>query len=387
MGAQVQGGQNQNTNNTTIQQDPATYQADTVVIEELEISKDKSAPGRKKLKASSYERSAAPQTESIEAPAQTVVMDASAGFEQSKSMSSSQRIQRTPTGAQQKAMDDAVKSLENSAPNSFEYHYYKYVAGNYNVSLIDHLNKAEAIRPNNTDVQIQKAAYYHIKKNSSKTKEYLNKLVTSKRLDDKLKFYAEDLLLSVPKNGTLVTHGFDDTYSVLYTQLKFSVRTDVRVISLDMIQSEEYRNTLKAEGYVIPSRTTVDVSFFKEFVSKNESKNIAVSLTTPKEYFKPIQGSLYLTGLVFEYHSSDYDNLHQNQTLWEKKLKKYPVEKATDEKLKELSSNYLPMLLVLYKHYKSSGETDKLESVDSALTKVSVQCGKYETVKRLKDSY
>jgi hypothetical protein len=45
------------------------------------------------------------------------------------------------------------------------------------------------------------------------------------------------------------------------------------------------------------------------------------------------------------------------------------------------------MLLVLYKHYKENGEQDKLESIEGAMTKVSVQCGKYETVKRLKDSY
>lgn len=377
----------QNSNNSTSPQEPTLNQMDTVEVKELEIKSEKSAPGRVKFKKEANERSATPQSESAPTPKEVALKDVSAGFEQSKSMSSNQRVQRTPTSAQQKAMDEAVSSLESSAPNSFEFHYYKYVAGNYDVSLIDHLNKAEAIRPNNTDVQVQKAAYYHITKNNSKTKEYINKLVAAKRLNDKLKFYAEDLLLSVPKNGTLVTHGFDDTYGVLYTQLQFNVRSDVRIISLDMMQSEEYRKVLKGEGYVLPSRSTVDVTFFKEFVAKNEKKNISVSLTTPKEYFKPIQGNLYLTGLVFEYHSSDYDNLHRNQTLWDKKLKKYPVDKATDEKLKDLSSNYLPMLLVLYKHYKTSGETAKLEEVDDAITKVSVQCGKYETVKRLKDSY
>lgn len=387
LGAQVQGGQNQNSNSAAQQQEPTTIQKDTIAVDELEIREEKAVSGRKKLKASSYERSAAPQIESAVTGTETVVMDASAGFEQSKNMSTQQRVQRTPTSAQQKAMDEAVSSLEKSAPNSFEYHYYKYVAGNYDVSLIDHLNKAEALRPNNTDVQVQKVAYHHIKKEKIKTKEYLNKLVSSKRLDDKLKYYAEDLLLSVPKNGTLLTHGFDDTYSVLYTQLKFNVRSDVRVISLDMMQSELYRNTLKSEGYSIPSRKTVDVTFFKEFLAKNESRSVAISLTTPKEYFKPIQGNLYLTGLVFEYHSADYDNLHRNQTLWDKKLKKYPVENATDDKMKELSSNYLPMLLVLYKHYKANGEAAKLEEVEDALSKVSVQCGKYETVKRLKDSY
>ncbi len=385
LNAQVQGGQNQISNSATPQQEPS-IQADTVVLDEMHIESESETTGRKKMKASSYERSA-PSSKEVSVAKDMEVKNASAGFLYNKNMSANQRVQRTPTKTQQQAMDDAVSSLEKTAPNSFEYHYYKYVAGNYDVSLIGHLDKAESIRPNNTDVQVQKTAYYHITKNDSKTKEYLSKLVSSKRLDDDLKYYAEDLLLSVPKNGTLLTHGFDDTYSVLYTQLKFNVRRDVRVISLDMLQSEEYRSNLKKEGFNLPQRTTVDISFFKEFVSQNEGKSIAISLTTPKEYFKPIQGNLYLTGLVFEYHSGDYDNVHRNESLWDKKLKKYPVDNAVNDKMKNLSSNYLPMLLVLYKHYKESGIQDKLEGVENAMTKVSVQCGKYETVKRLKDSY
>lgn len=384
--AQVQGGQNTVTNNASVPQEP-TMQQDSTVLNEVEIqSTGKKKSERPQARYKTLEKSAAVEMDKT-VSSEAVIMDASAGFEQSKGMASRQRIQRTPTVSQQRAMDEAVTSLEKSAPNSFEYHYYKYLAGNYDVSLIDDLDQAEKIRPNNADVQVQKVAYHHIKKENSKTKEYLNKLVASNRLNEKLKYYAEDLLLSVPKNGTLVTHGFDDTYSVLYAQLQLNVRTDVRVISLDMLQSEAYKETLKKEGYKFPSGSVIDVSFFSKFAAMNESKNIAVSLTTPKEYFKSIQGNLYLSGLVFEYHKEDYDNLHRNQTLWDKKLKKYAVNNATDDKLKELSSNYLPMLLLLYKNYKENGEQAKLEEIDSALSKVSVQCGKYETVKRLKDSY
>ena len=64
-------------------------------------------------------------------------------------------------------MDNLVESLEKNAPESFEYHYFKYVAGNYNVVLIDHLKKAEALRPTNSDVNIQIAAYYLIVKDST----------------------------------------------------------------------------------------------------------------------------------------------------------------------------------------------------------------------------
>ena len=156
---------------------------------------------------------------------------------------------------------------------------------------------------------------------------------------------------------------------------------------MDMLQSDEYRTQLMNEGYKLPKGRIVDINFIGEFISKNASKKISISLTAPKEYFMQIQGDLYLSGLAFEYHSQAYDNLPRNERLWTNKLKKYPVYNSSNDKMRNLSSNYLPMLLILFEYYKKTEELEKLEIIDEALTKVSVQCDKYEMVKKLKGNY
>ena len=308
-------------------------------------------------------------------------------FSETKKESSIQRSQRSPTVNQQMEMDKAVGFFEVNAPNSFEFHYFNYAAGNYDVSQVNSLQQAEILRPDNADVHVQKAAYNIIKRNNDSAVGYLEKLKTSGRLTENVLHYAEDILLSVPENGVLVTHGFDDSYASWYQQNSADVRKDVKIVSLDFMQSEHYRLLLKEDGFSMPKSKVVDVDFLKEFCELNATKSISVSLTTPKEYFAPIQSKLYVTGLVFEYHEEAYDNFHRNDELWNSELKKHLIDNALDEKSKQLSSNYLLMLLQLRKVYAKLEEEDKLKQIDEATDKVSVQCHKYEQVQKLKSAY
>lgn len=360
-------------------------QQDSVkILEELEIENT-----TKKAKSVSKEyKGSADKSIKSEASDEMSEKAVSSSFTYTKQQSSSQRTQRSPSAIQQKQMNQVVDQLEENSPESFEYNYFKYVAGNYDVSLIDHLKKAEVLRPANSDVQIQMAAYYMIINDKTNALLYLEKLVSSTRLNKDVIDYAEDLLQSAPKNQVLITHGFDDSYATAYVQLSKNIRTDVKLISLDFLQSEKYRQNLTAEGYKLPVRTTIDVQYFKEFCINNSVKTLSISLTTPKEYLTPIQQNLFVVGLVFEYHTDlTFNNFDRNDELWNEVLTKKIIDNATNEKAKQLSSNYLPMLLVLRKVYSERSQTDKVQEIDEALDKVSVQCKKYDQVQKLKSSY
>ena len=309
------------------------------------------------------------------------------GFSYAKDQSAQQRMQRTPSAQQQQEMDEAVGYFEANAPNSFEHHYFKYVSGNYDVSLVSHLRKAETIRPGNTDVKVQMAAYHIINRETDSAATYVNAIMESGRLEQNVIHYGTDILASVPKNGVLITHGFDDTYSVWKKQQIDGMRKDVKLISLDFMQSEHYRKLLLADGFKLPAGTTINVDYLKEFCALNASKNLSISMTTPKEYFVPIQSKLYVTGLVFEYHEDEFNNFERNDKLWNEVLSKHLVDNATDEKSKQLSANYLPMILQLRKVYGQQGEEKKVNEMDAAADKVSLQCKKYEQVQQLKKSY
>lgn len=358
---------------------------DTLQLKDIETkSSSKKSKSETKEKSQAYDNdlNAPSKAENFNSAAST------SSFSISKSQASTQRTQRSPTISQQQQMNSVVQNLEENSPESFEYHYFKYVAGNYNVELIDELKKAETLRPTNSDVQIQMAGYYMIMRDSKNSLIYLQKLVASTRLNKDVIDYAEDLLKSVPENGTLITHGFDDTYAAAYIQMSQKIRSDVRLISLDFLQSEKYKENLKSEGFSLPARTIVDIQYFQDFCVKNALKSLGISMTTPKEYLSVIQQNLFVVGLVFEYHSDiTFNNFYKNDYLWNEILTKKIVENATNDKAKQLSANYLPMLLHLRKVYDQTNEKVKVNEIDVAIDKVAVQCKKYDQVQKLKSSY
>lgn len=317
----------------------------------------------------------------------TIYIQNSSSFENTKSRVSAQREQRSPSPIQQSEMNEAVDYFEQNAPASFEYNYYRYAAGNYDVKLESNLAEAERLRPENSDVHAQYAAYHMIVGEKTKAVEYMKRLIESGRLTQGVLDYSEDILLSAPVNGTLITHGFDDTYGSYYMQNSEGIRQDVELVSLDLLQSEAYRENLAAKGYSIPASTVVDVDYLSAFCSTNSGKKIAMSMTTPKEYFQPLMSNLYATGLVFEYHTQPFDNFPRNVQLWQSGLTKTSIYQPSDEKAKKLSSNYLPMLFMMRQVYDARGESEQVKMLDSTIDHIGAQCNKYQQVQSLKKAY
>ncbi len=308
-------------------------------------------------------------------------------FSKTNERSNMQRQQRSPSYEQQLEMDAAVNYFEINDPSSFEYNYFKYTAGNYDVSLYPNLEVAELARPNNSDVHIQMAGYYMIKDESDSALVYMDKLIDSERLTTNVVEYASDVLRSVPEEGILITHGFDDSYGAYYAQQKNEIRTDVTLMSLDFMQSEFYRESLEDEGYKLPKSEVINVGFLNAFCAMNADKNLSIALTTPKEYFKPMKGKLFIVGLVFEYHKDTFDNFYSNDYLWNEQFTKDLIANPVDEKGKQLSANYLPMLLYLRKVYAQKGEDAKKDEMDRVTDQIGVQSNKYEQVQKVKAAY
>lgn len=303
-------------------------------------------------------------------------------FIQTKIASSTQTRQRSPSPLQQAEMQNVVDQYQKTAPNSFEYYYFKYVSGNYNVDLIGDLLEAKKLKPNNVDVHVQLAAYYFIKKDDKNLKENLDFLFQTKKIEPELPTYAEHLLESVTQNGILITHGFDDTYSVLYVQKILNKREDVQLISLDFLQSEFYRNSLKNSGFSIPKSTIIDVDFLESFCEANSSKNLQLSMTIPKPYLEEISSKLSVLGLSMLYDENPTNLIEKNIQIYEKFIQTDSFPSFTSEKTKKLSSNYLPMLISLKNEYEKLGnmtgeasksDTKYVEQIETAIQKIKVQ--------------
>lgn len=279
---------------------------------------------------------------------------------------------RSPITSEQQRMISLVNQLEKTGKESFEYHYFKYVSGNYNFDLISHLQRAHQLKPTNTDVLVQLVAYHWILNNKSFAIQFIEQLFTSGRLDLSLKEYASDLLRSVPENGVLITHGVEDTYAVLYLQESKKIRTDVQVLSLDWFQNSQFRDFVKSQYYELPKSNQIDINYLSEFCQLNASKKLSLSFTLPSPYFQPLKSSLYVHGLVAvnSHHSDELNVINTNVNFYNTfDLKRLTKSKSTREA--RLSANYLPMLITLRDADEKSGIP--IRDLDRLIEQLTVQ--------------
>jgi murein DD-endopeptidase MepM/ murein hydrolase activator NlpD len=291
--------------------------------------------------------------------------------------------QRNPTAEQQEELNKTLQTIETIDSNSFDYHIMKVKAGNYEVNNFYHLAKANELNALNIEVQRQLLAYYTITADTTSMKLTLDNQFKNKQIPTEHIDYGSDVINSLPLNSTVITHSFDDSYSVLFHQLSNQERQDVTVINLDFCQSKNYRDLLVKKGYQIAYDGKIDTKFLADFVVQNPSKNINLAMTLPKDYFLNQTEALAICGLVFtpgnEMSLEDF-----NQSLWETRLSKKVLFTET-ELGKRLSKNYLPLLLDLSQYYQEKNQLDKKREIDDWITKIGKKTNVSDQLKKLKD--
>jgi hypothetical protein len=272
---------------------------------------------------------------------------------------------RSPLPNEQQRKLYLLNQLYNIDNQSFEYNYFKYVSGNYNFNLFPHLQRAYELQPTNNEVLVELVAYHWILNDKKKAMPLIEKLFVSGRLEVCLKDYAEELLLSVPENGLLITHGVEDTYAVLFVQESKKLRSDVLVVSLDWFQNSQIREFANSQYYELPSTNQIDVNYLIQFCQLNSNKNISLSFTLPSPYLKPLKSNLFVHGLVAVYSNDPYRynwgeinaNLFNQFDLNRLKIGRTPKEF-------QLARNYLPMFYTLKNQYSTTNvNTDNVDQL------------------------
>lgn len=292
--------------------------------------------------------------------------------------------QKNPSVGQQNQMNHFVSQKKKENTDGFDYHLSAFMAGNYDISQKEHLEKARSLHPENQQVLIQSVGLNYIIKNkqilASDLKILKKQTVWS---EDELN-YARDVLISVVQYGNLITHGIKDTYPILYLQYVEHLRKDVNVIPMQLLQSEAYRNHLSEIGFKLPESKIIDTKFIRDFSSMNNPYNLLYfSLTIPRDYFSGMEQNLYPVGLTFNFAGSGFLNSKVNLLLWEKELKKSILQQAKDKNGKQLSANYLPMLVNLYKYYESNNNSKELDNIKAAIKQIGTNIGKTHLLNEL----
>ena len=285
------------------------------------------------------------------------------------------KFQRTPLPAEQSEMDAKVKQLELISPNSWEYHLAYYAAGNYNLDRSPALEKAYQMNPENLEVQKQYVSLKYMKGDTLSAQNMLSTMSLNELISLEVERYTSDVLTSCSMNSTLITHGFEDTYGTLFNQFSHQQRMDVNVVSLDFLQSPQYRITLEEKGYVLPKTTKIDVGYLSQFCYLNADKELFLSVTIPRTYFEPISKKLFPVGVTFQYANAPAEDLPDRQeNMWFYQLNKFGLAEGEDRS--KFAMNYIPLLMYLEQKYIQEGNEVLLlqvrDSMDFILGKKAV---------------
>lgn len=288
---------------------------------------------------------------------------------------------KSPTAIQQEELEKHLKSLEKLNNESFEYHLFNYKVGNYDFSRIESLQKAAKLKPNDITVLKELSAYAHILNNDKALKKHLSTLNSMRVFSKDLELLANNLLQSLPKNTVLITHGANDTYPLLIQQKIKNVRQDVEIISLEHLQSMDYRKRLKKEGIKMPKSNIIDTDFFGEFIQLNKTKNIVVAPSVPRFYIEKGE-QINTVGLGYTMFGAEQNEF--NKSRYENGLKNQISNHVVNSKGRNpMLSNYLPFLFEVRNQYVEDKNVGAIDEIENLLLRIAKLSNKQTQVKAL----
>lgn len=305
-------------------------------------------------------------------------------FETNYSNSKHQLTRRSASPEEVLNMKQGAQIYANMLPGSFEKHFYTYLLSKYNPKQFSELRQAAKLEPTKTEVQ-QELAVYGVAVNDQKLADSVAvEMIAQNKISDGLLSYATDMVNSVPANGTLLLHGYTELIPVNYEKNSLG-RSDLQLISVDLMQSPDYQATLVNQGYIMPNSTFVDTAFVQTFCALNTSKNLFMSMSFPKEYFQGMTSALHPVGLTFAYdQSATLDYNAWNISLVETKWKKYELGIGKDPQSDALSANYLPALLSVSRLYEEYNKTADLKEIDHIIMSVATRARKTGQLSKIK---
>lgn len=303
-------------------------------------------------------------------------------FESNQISSSRQYNRRSASTLEQMNMDASVEYYKKILPNSFESHFYAYLAGHYNTQLYPELQSAAAMQPENPEVKKQLAAYHIITENKDAAVGEISGLIDDGVVSAGQLIYASDLLVSGDTNAVIVLHGFEDMFATYYVQNNNNIRPDVKLLSLDFMQSEQYRTNWTNQQLQLPESESVDTAYLADLCRLNTVIPLQLSMTIPKDYFQGIKSNLYPVGLTFRYSGQPLDNFTVNERLWNTAMNKKLVDQTFNDSGDEWCTNYLPMLITLRQQLLSKGRKKEAEQIGQAILAIGARTNTTEKVKK-----
>lgn len=317
-----------------------------------------------------------PKTGAIQSKSVAAPKDTSISIDKLNENWRMQNTQKNELPSALKDRESIQQKGEMANQNDATFWLNSYILNNRSSKHIEELQKAYLIQPTDRKIGEEMAGYSYRVNDFVTSKFILEGLKSKSYITSDQLVYAKDLMAVIPIDGWLICHGFDDSYAVMYEQVVNNHRRDIRLINMDWLTIEEFRQSLRKNGLTVPKSALVNPIFFNEFIASNTNKSFFVSLSIPKAYIAD------LIGLPFVGTAISTDGLRQNKDEIYQKLVFIKGTKV-DGKVINWSKNYLPFLLSYRNELLANGQKNKAKEVEQTMLKIGSWTNTTSKIKQL----
>ncbi len=291
-----------------------------------------------------------------------------------------------------KTCDSILDQMSKSAGNSWEYNWLMYKNGSHNPDFGKYLEKAYQI--NQTDFEIVSALipYYALVGDYTKKKEVYKKWFKTNPLESFKMNLGYNIAISAEPNALIIAAGDNEVYPTEMVLYGLGLDPTIDVVYQGILSKDSYyKNLLK---YLKMPDDKRDYSFYTEknknpdeaylncvnerlshIIKNRNSRSVYFTLGNHEAFTNPFKSNLYLTGMLYKYSETTFDNISLLRKRFENDFLlddlKVELNFVPEKSVKyRLTYMYVVPLMELYSHYKASGDIANLTKTKTLILKL-----------------
>lgn len=222
---------------------------------------------------------------------------------------------------------EVARLMHSYIPNTFTDYYISYMTNGIGTANYENLLKAYEMNPAFPGIHSSMISYAESSMNPSLRKEANKEWFATNFLSSQLLNYGYNLLMSLDSNAILFVQHDNDTYPVWMLQDALNIRTDVKVISIDFLLLDQYRDSIFKElNLASQDLGEVDIDEYHEnwekvvhhvILNYKGPRTIYCSMTLFGHLYKKFEKQLIVSGLALRYSKEKIDLSAFNRRLYE----------------------------------------------------------------------